>query len=125
GDGVTTFALPDLRGRMANHQGPGPGLSNRVVGATGGAETVTLTTAQMPNHTHQLVANSTSATTKHPAGSALAEAGGHIYSPAPNYTAMNADAIRPARRSPPFRVLVPFLPLNFCIALQGIFPSRS
>jgi len=125
GDGVTTFALPDLRGRMANHQGPGPGLSNRVVGATGGAETVTLTTAQMPNHTHQLVANSTSATTKHPAGTALAEAGERIYAPAPNDTAMNAAAIGHAGSSQPFGVLPPFLTLNFCIALQGIFPSRS
>src|SRR5215471_3249386 len=54
GDGVNTFALPDLRGRMANHQGQGPGLSDRVIGETGGAEKVVLTTAQMPNHTHPL-----------------------------------------------------------------------
>jgi microcystin-dependent protein len=125
GDGVTTFALPDLRGRVALHEGQGPGLTNRTVGEKGGAETVTLTTAQMPNHTHQLEASSLQATTKQPAGAVLADAKQEIYAPAPNETAMNGAAIGHAGSSQPVGVAPPFLTLNFCIALQGIFPSRS
>jgi microcystin-dependent protein len=125
GDGITTFALPDLRGRVASHQGQGPGLSNRAVGDTGGAETVTLTTAQMPNHTHPLVANSTSATAKEPAGAVLAATKAPTYAPAPNETNMDAAAIGPTGSSQPVGTLPPFLTLNFCIALEGIFPPRS
>jgi microcystin-dependent protein len=125
GDGVHTFALPDLRGRVANHQGQGPGLSTRVVGGTGGTETVTLTTAQMPNHTHQLTANSASATTTQPAGAVLAKSSKPTYAPAPNETAMNPAAIGHAGSSQPVGVLPPFLTLNFCIALAGIFPSQA
>ncbi len=125
GDGINTFALPDLRGRMANHQGQGPGLTDRAFAGTGGAETVILTTAQMPNHSHQLTASSTAATTKKPAGAVLALAKTAIYAPAPNETAMNAAAIGPTGSNQPVGVLPPFLTLNFCIALQGIFPSQS
>ena len=124
GDGVTTFALPDLRGRMANHQGQGPGLSDRVIGGTGGDETVILTTAQMPNHTHPLMANSGPATTRHPGGNVLAE-GPVTYAHAPNETQMSPAAIGHTGSSQPFGVLPPFLTLNFCIALLGVFPSPS
>jgi microcystin-dependent protein len=125
GDGVHTFALPDLQGRVAIHAGQGAGLTNHIVGDEGGAETVTLTTAQMPNHTHPLQASSERATTKHPAGAVLADARTAIYAPAPNETAMNGAAIGPAGSSQPVEVVPPFLTLNFCIALQGIFPARS
>jgi microcystin-dependent protein len=124
GDGVRTFALPDLRGRVAIQAGQGTGLTNHVVGDDGGAETVTLTSAQMPNHTHQLDASSQRATTKHPAGAALADAKTAIYAPGPDGTAMNGAAIGPAGSSQPVEVLPPFLTVNFCIALQGIFPAR-
>jgi microcystin-dependent protein len=125
GDGVHTFALPDLRGRVVVNQGQGAGLTDHVIGQEGGAETVTLTTAQMPNHTHQLEASSVRATTKHPAGAVLAEAKTDIYAPAPNETAMNSAAIGHSGSSQPVEILPPFLTLNFCIALQGIFPSET
>src|SRR3712207_3315813 len=67
GNGQTTFALPDLRGRAALHQGQGPGLTNRVIGEASGTETVTLTTNQMPSHSHGVNANSGEAGTKSPA----------------------------------------------------------
>jgi microcystin-dependent protein len=110
---------------MANSQGPGPGRTNRVVGENGGAETVILNTAQMPNHTHPLEANSAPATTRNPAGAVLAHAGANTYGAAPNETTMNLAAIGPTGSSQPVGVLPPFLTLNFCIALQGIFPSQA
>jgi microcystin-dependent protein len=125
GDGMHTFALPDLRGRVAIHEGQGPGLTDHTLGEAGGTETITLTTAQMPNHTHQLEASSVRATTKDPAGAVLANAKTAIYAPAPNETAMNGAAIGHAGSSQPVGVASPFLTLNFCIALQGIFPSQN
>lgn len=88
GNGITTFALPDMRGRVPLHPGQGPGLSPRVLGEVGGQETVTLTTAQMPSHSHALTshthaipalpvdvkASSAAATTTSPAGNTLATA---------------------------------------------------
>ena len=125
GDGTHTFALPDLRGRMPNHQGPGPGLTNRVVGQAGGAETVILTTAQMPNHTHPLNANSGPATTRNPGGHVLARSTGPIYASIPNETELSVTAIGHTGSDQPVDILSPFVTLNFCIALQGIFPSQS
>jgi microcystin-dependent protein len=125
GDGVNNFALPDLRGRMANHQGPGPGLTDRVVGESGGAETVVLSTEQLPNHTHPLVANSAAATIKQPAGAVLAATKAPTYAPSPNETEMNPAAIGHTGSSQPVGVLPPFLTLSFCISLQGIFPSQA
>ena len=124
GDGVNTFALPDLRGRVPNHQGQGPGLSDRAIGETGGAETVVLTTAQMPNHTHPLTANSGPGTTSHPAGNVLAEVP-HTYAHSPNETEMNPAAIGHTGSNQPVGVLPPFLTLNFCIAFEGVFPSPA
>jgi microcystin-dependent protein len=125
GNGTTTFALPDLRGRVAIHQGQGPGLTNHTIGQAGGTETVTLTTAHLPNHTHQLEASSAPATTTHPAGAVLAHTTTAIYARAANETAMNKTAIGHAGSSQSLAVAPPYLTLNFCIALQGIFPSRS
>jgi microcystin-dependent protein len=125
GNGTTTFALPDLRGRVAIHQGQGPSLTDHTVGEKGGAETVTLTSAQMPNHTHKLEASSVEATTTHPAGAALANAKAAIYAPTSNATAMNGATIGNAGSSQPVRLAPPFLTLNFCISLLGIFPSQA
>jgi microcystin-dependent protein len=125
GDGVHTFALPDLRGRMANHMGPGAGLTDRIVGQVGGAETVILTAAQLANHSHPLVANSGPATTRHPAGNFLATPGPPIYATTANETELNAHAIGQTGSDRPVDILSPFLTLNFCIALQGIFPARN
>jgi microcystin-dependent protein len=125
GNGITTFALPDLRGRVAIHRGQAPSLTDHIVGEKGGAETITMTTAQMPNHTHKLEAASGGATTTHPAGAVLANAKTATYAPATNGTAMNGAAIGHAGSGHPVPVAPPFLTLNFCISLQGIFPSQA
>ena len=125
GNGTTSFALPDLRGRMANHQGTGAGLTDRVIGEVGGAETVILTAAQLANHSHPLVANSGPATTRHPAGNFLATPGPPIYAATANETELNAHAIGQTGSDRPVDILSPFLILNFCIALQGVFPSQN
>jgi microcystin-dependent protein len=125
GDGQTTFALPDLRGRIGLSMGQGPGLSSYQVGQVGGSETVTLTSNQMPQHSHALVANSGTATGGRPDGEALARAGTSIYAAAPDGTAMNAGSIGGSGGSQPHTNLQPFLSLNFCIALQGVFPPRN
>jgi|SRR5215469_551526 len=124
GDGVNTFALPDLRGRMANHMGQGPGLSARTIGDNGGAETRVLTVEQLPNHTHPLMANSLPGTTKNPGGNVLAQVP-HTYAHFPNETEMNPAAIGHTGSSQPVDFVPPFLTLNFCISLQGIFPSQT
>lgn len=125
GDGIQTFALPDLRGRVGINQGQGPGLSPYDLGEVSGSETVTLTSAQMPGHTHAAVANGSPATSSHPDGAVPARTGSSQYAAAPDGTAMNAGMIGPAGGSQPFSNIQPFLCLNFCIALQGIFPSRN
>jgi microcystin-dependent protein len=125
GDGISTFALPDLRGRVSNHQGQGPGLSEYVVGQAGGAETVTLAREQMPAHAHRLNGNSSPATTRHPGGAVLAQTTTATYAEAPNGPVLDAAAIGTTGGGQPVGVLAPYLTLNFCIAVQGIFPSRS
>jgi microcystin-dependent protein len=125
GNGTTTFALPDLRGRVGVNQGQGPGLSNYVLGEVTGAENVTLTSSQMPTHSHPLVANAGAASVNRPDGAVLARVGTSIYAPAPDGTAMNQGAIGAAGGNQPFSLIQPLLATNFCIALQGIFPSRG
>jgi microcystin-dependent protein len=125
GNGQTTFALPDLQGRVGIHQGQGPGLSPYELGEVSGSETVTLTSAQMPTHSHQVVANATTATSGRTAGNVPARTSGNSYAAAPDGTDMNAGMIGTTGGSQPHTNLQPFLVLNFCIALQGIFPSRN
>jgi microcystin-dependent protein len=125
GDGIQTFALPDLRGRVAISSGQGPGLSNHTLGEVSGTENTTLTVNQMPQHNHTAMANDGTATTSRPNGAALAHAASNVYAAAPNGSAMNAGVIAVAGGSQPFGNLQPFLVLNFCIALQGVFPSRN
>jgi microcystin-dependent protein len=125
GDGVTTFALPDLRGRVGINQGNGPGLSPYVLGQRSGSETVTLTNAQMPTHSHGVMANGGTASTARPDGAVPARGSADAYAAAPDGTAMNAGMIASSGGSQPANNLQPYLALNFCIALQGIFPSRN
>jgi microcystin-dependent protein len=125
GDGITTFALPDLRGRVGIHQGQGPGLSPYELGEVSGSERVTLITVQMPAHRHGLIANAGTAGVSRPDGAVLARTGTNTYAAAPDGTAMNAGAIGQAGGSQPFGIIEPFLCVNFCIALFGIFPSRN
>jgi microcystin-dependent protein len=126
GDGQSTFALPDLRGRVAVHQGAGPGLSQRVIGEQAGAETVQLTPGQMPGHTHAPVASSAVAqTAAPPGGSVLASPAINVYDTGTPAAAMAAEAIASAGGSLPHENMAPFVALSCIIALQGVFPSRN
>lgn len=125
GDGRTTFGLPNLQGRSAVGVGQGPGLSLYDVGQSGGSDAVTLLTPEMPAHGHTLNATA-SATTGNPAGAALAPpAGGQLeYRMPGNIAPMAGDSLVPVGGAP-HNNLQPYLVLNFCIALQGIFPPRA
>ncbi|MFY1829874.1 phage tail protein [Myxococcus fulvus] len=128
GNGQTTFALPDLRGRYPMQPGQGPGLSPRTLGEQGGTETVTLISTQMPAHTHSLNVSSQQGDTETPVGTVLAaDNNGAIfnYRAAPIDGTMNPAAIGVAGGSQPHNNMSPFLCLNFIIALEGIFPSRN
>jgi microcystin-dependent protein len=130
GDGQTTFALPDLRGRFPMHPGTGAGLTTRTLGDKGGTETVTLTAAQMPVHTHAVSAavDSTVATTDSPQNSLP----GRNASATPSYgktangsMASSAIVAAPAGGGQPHPNMPPFECVNFIIALVGIFPARN
>jgi microcystin-dependent protein len=124
GNGQTTFALPDLRGRVPNGAGQGPGLSSYDLGQVGGTESTTLTINQMPGHAHTVAPNCTnnaSAATK-PAGNF--PSGADAYNSAADQV-MGATNTSIAGGSQPFPNLGPYLTLNFCIALEGIYPSRN
>ncbi len=124
GDGQTTFALPNLAGRAAIHQGTGPGLSNYSIGQTAGVETVTLIANQLPAHTHTATA-SNAVGGGGPAGAVWAQpSSGQPYGATPN-VAMNAAALTAAGGNQPHENMMPFLALNFIIAVEGIFPSRN
>ena len=128
GNGQTTFALPDLRGRVPIHMGQGPGLSNYSEGEVGGVENVTLLTTQMPVHTHPAQVNAASgATSKSPGGNLPAfTSGGSSYGPTADLVmASNMVNIGAAGGSQPHENRQPYLALNWCICLFGIFPSRN
>jgi microcystin-dependent protein len=121
GDGVTTFGVPDLRGRVAIHQGTGPGLQNYSIGEETGTENVTLTVQQMPQHTHPIGASSGLKTTNRATGAVNARGGN--YGTAPGDVAMAAPQAMGG--SQPHSNLQPLLVVNWCICVAGIFPSRN
>ncbi|MER7276980.1 tail fiber protein [Dactylosporangium sp. NPDC000244] len=126
GDGQTTFALPDLRGRAPIHQGTGPGLSPRVPGQAGGAEAVTLTVANLPAHGHQPVAASASGTTDSPAGAVWATMPDTPYAAAPaSRVPMHGAALTTAGGGQPHENRAPYLTIRYIIALNGIYPSPT
>jgi microcystin-dependent protein len=125
GDGKTTFALPNLQSRVAIHMGQGTGLSPYEIGQAAGTETVTLTAAEMPVHSHTLHAESTGATTDSPGGHSLAKAKTDVYGKGAGATAMNGKSVGDAGSGQPHTNIQPYLTVNFCIALTGVFPSRS
>lgn len=123
GDGQTNFALPDLRGRAPIHDGQGPGLSNWAIGQSGGAETATLTTANLPAHNHGVQATATAAS-KNPAGAVPAYTADASSYGAPDGTTMAATMTTDTGSSAPVSITPPVLAMNYCIAAQGIYPSR-
>lgn len=120
GDGQSTFELPDLRGRLPLHQGNG-----FTLGQTAGSETVTLTTAQIPVHTHPALATTNGNTASQPSGNLLAQ-GPDIYEPntAGNAT-MAANSISSVGGSQPHDNVQPYLCISFIISLFGVFPSQT
>lgn len=123
GNGQTTFALPDLRGRAPIGQGQGPGLSNYVLGQTGGLESATLTQANLPAHSHTVNAVDDDFTKATPTGALLANA--NIYTTAAASATMNPAMIAPAGQSQPFEIMPPYLAINYIICTEGIYPSRN
>ena len=126
GDGVQTFALPDLRGRVPMHFGQGPGLTPRTQGEKSGSETVTLLQNQMPAHNHLLNAAGNAGNTTSPQNALPAASGDGStpYSTANPDTTMNPLATGITGGSQPHENMPPYLVVNFIISLNGIFPSR-
>jgi microcystin-dependent protein len=128
GDGKSTFALPDLQGSVPMHPGQGSGLSLHDLGETGGSETVTLLTSEIPFHTHSMNARPTGNVPplSSPIGNAAARTNSRPYSPAGVQPTglMNLTATLPSGGSQPHNNMMPYLTLNFCIAMQGVFPQR-
>ncbi len=121
GDGQTTFALPDLQSRVPVHVGPGFAL-----GQTGGAETVTLTTSQIPAHSHVPVANSSPGGQPSPAqGTWAAQSTLLNYSSSAPSIAMDPGALGSSGGSQPHDNMIPYLVINFILSLFGIFPSQT
>jgi microcystin-dependent protein len=127
GDGVTTFALPDLRGRVPLSMGQGPGLSNYDIGQRAGEENHTLITTEMPQHNHLVSASAASdalvPANNFPGNDARTPL--NIYNSTTDGSIMNSSMIGLAGGSQPHNNMQPYLCINFCIALYGIFPSRS
>jgi microcystin-dependent protein len=126
GNGQTTFALPDLRGRVAISSGQGPGLSNYDLGQASGTENTTLTINQMPTHNHLVNCNTEGSNTNIPTGAVPGETSvGNIYANVLGAATMNNGMINNTGGNQPFPILQPYLTINYCIALEGIFPSRN
>lgn len=126
GDGKSTFALPDLQGSAPMHPGQGPGLSLYDLGQSGGTEFVTLLDAEMPVHGHPLRASNSPGDTPIPTNNTLARfANAYQQDSVNNLTQMAPESLAIAGGSLPHNNLQPYLTLNFCIALQGVFPPRS
>jgi microcystin-dependent protein len=128
GNGQTTFALPNMQARAPMHWGQGPGLSLHDLGESGGTQSVSLLTQELPSHSHSLSvptaaearADRANAYNNVPANPADA-----TYAPNGAPTQMSPQATAPAGSSLPHNNMQPYLTLNFCIALQGVFPPRS
>lgn len=128
GNGSSTFALPDLRGRVAIHVGQGPGLTARTQGEASGAETITLTGAQIPNHTHALNVSNAAATLGSPSGNFIAakNRADPGFAATSDGSVLNSASIGASTGGgQPHSNMQPYLVMNYVIALQGIFPSRN
>jgi microcystin-dependent protein len=127
GNGTTTFGLPDLRGRVPMHFGSGPGLLIKFLGESGGTENTTLVANNLPSHNHVLNGYSEAGTASSPAGAILANTGAldREYATAGTIVTMKSDAIGNTGGNQAFNNMQPYLVVNFCIALEGIYPSRN
>jgi microcystin-dependent protein len=126
GDGKTTFALPDLRGRIPIQVGQGPGLPAYVLGQASGTATPTLTLSQLPTHNHTMMGTTSAASLNSPANNIFGVfASGGIYDTnGPTNQTMNTSAIASTGGNQPFNNRMPYITLRYCIATQGLFPQR-
>jgi microcystin-dependent protein len=135
GNGTTTFALPDLRGRFPLGMGNGPGLSPVVEGQIGGTESVSILTSNMPSHSHSLNGSASAGTQSSPVGGAIAAINtGSVKTPATTALGfvntaptgpMQVQSIGQTGNNIPMATMPPYLGVNYIIALEGIFPSRN
>ncbi|HEX8212009.1 MAG TPA: tail fiber protein [Longimicrobium sp.] len=127
GDGKSTFALPDLQGSAPMHPGQGSGLSPHSLGEMSGSQTITLLESEIPAHSHALMAQSNLANSKLPANTSIARpVGGLSFATPPGTTvSMDPNTIAPAGGDQPHNNMMPYLTLNFNIAMQGVFPPRG
>lgn len=130
GDGKSNFALPNMQGCAPMHPGQGPGLSLHDLGELGGSDTVALLESEIPAHTHAVMANNLFDGTAPSPDPTLCYAKASTGTPYSNSTttnvvAFNSNAIAPAGGDLPHNNLMPYLTLNFCIALQGVYPPRT
>jgi len=128
GDGKSTFGLPNLQGNVAIAQGQGPGLSDRFIGETSGSQTVTLLQTEMPQHSHTYMADvgDGPAANADASATAMYSNGPTIYSTATSpLTSLSGSALALAGSGQPHNNMMPYLIMNFVIALTGIFPSRA
>ena len=128
GDGQSTFALPNLQGRVPLHQGQSPGISFYALGQSAGMENVTMQSNQMPTHSHLVNCNSAGGNQAPPGGGLLAveSTGTSVnYTTAAADSTMNSAMIGNAGGNQPLPIIQPYLCVNFIIALTGIFPTQS
>jgi len=129
GDGRTTMGLPNLKGRSPMHQGTGPGLTPRPFASAGGYPDVPLSKAQIPAHNHNLQVTATNGNTNDPGGNYTARDRQNtlfkVDPPSQSYVQMASDALPTSGQSLGHINIQPFLSVNFCIALQGIYPPRN
>jgi microcystin-dependent protein len=124
GDGKSTFALPNLEGNAPMHPGQGQGLSLRDLGEMSGVEFVTLLNTEIPAHTHSLSGAEDDSSFKTPENMFLG-GGNQMYIDQAGNVILSAQALAPTGGGLPHNNMQPYLTLNFCIALQGIFPPRG
>ena len=130
GDGQSTFALPNLQGNVPVHSGQGPGLSQYFVGETGGSSTVTVLSNEMPGHTHTLPATSAATRISTPASNSVL---GSVTRGAPDVyisgsapgTDMATVSVVSSGSGAAHNNMMPYVVMNYCIAMQGVFPSRN
>ena len=128
GDGKSNFALPNMQGNAPMHPGQGPGLSLHDLGETGGSDTVSLFESEIPSHSHNLMASSQDGIDNHVQNNLLAQGigvGQYIDQNTTPFVNLNSNALTPAGGDQPHNNMQPYLTLNFCIALQGVYPPRT
>jgi microcystin-dependent protein len=129
GDGVNTFALPDLRGRVPLHQGQGTGLTARPIGSASGTETVTLLSNQLPSHNHPLVVTTANATQVSPAnlqlGALTADTAYATDATGASQVVMAPTMVQPVGGNQPHDNMMPTLVASICIAYTGVYPSQG